>query len=248
MNSENEQLDLDAILGRATPTDQPMPQAVVVAESPAPAARVPPAPLARVVADQPRPRGGVPTPSDLLANFDATMTMCGMFAAATLMNAKDQNQAKAQVFLAVMRGAEMGMAPASSVSEIFVLPGKGGGPPRFVVSSRAIAGVLAARGIVVEPPVEEKRGQTCSVTVHRNGRSYTSLWTMTRAQQAGLADKDNWRSYPMEMLRARATAEACRMAAPDLLCGVYAPEEIDSTPAKTETAGLIEQLETGAQQ
>lgn len=175
-------------------------------------------------------RSGVPTPADLMANYAQTMDMCTMFAAATLMNAKDQQQAKAQVFLAVMKGAEMGLAPASALTEIYVLPGDGGAP-KFVVSARAMAGVCVAHGVIVEPPVEEKRGQTCSVTVRRHGHPYTATWTLTRAQAAGLSEKKNWVRHPMEMLRARATAEACRMACPDLLCGVYVNDEADDEKA-----------------
>ena len=227
--------DIDAIFGEKPKSEAVVvPMVVDITTNPPPPAST--APLTRRIT-------GVPTPDDLMVNYDRTLHMCGMFAAATLMNSKDPAQAKAQVFLAVMKGAEMGLAPASALTEIYVLPGDGGAP-KFVVSARAMAGVCVAHGVIVEPPVEDERGVACSVTVRRHGMAYTSRWTITRAKAAGLSEKKNWTRHPMEMLRARATAEACRMACPDLLCGVYVNDEADDdkAAARADSAKSAEQL------
>lgn len=43
--------------------------------------------------------------------------------------------------------------------------------------------------------------------------------------------KDNWRKFPRQMLTARVISEAVRLLAPEVVFGVYTPEEIqDSTP------------------
>ena len=50
---------------------------------------------------------------------------------------------------------------------------------------------------------------------------------MSRAKQAGLADKDNWVKYPLAMLTARAITECARDACPEALYGVvYTGEEM----------------------
>lgn len=51
-------------------------------------------------------------------------------------------------------------------------------------------------------------------------------FTLEDAQRAGLAGRDNWRKYPMAMLKARCLAMICRATWPDLLAGVYDPDEL----------------------
>jgi hypothetical protein len=49
---------------------------------------------------------------------------------------------------------------------------------------------------------------------------------MARAKAAGLGGKDNWRSYPRQMLRARVISEGVRATFPAVLNGMYTPEEV----------------------
>lgn len=50
-------------------------------------------------------------------------------------------------------------------------------------------------------------------------------WDMKRAQTAGLAGKDIWKSYPRAMLRSRVVSEGIRTVLPGVLAGKYTPEE-----------------------
>src|SRR5690606_3978016 len=53
------------------------------------------------------------------------------------------------------------------------------------------------------------------------------VWTMERAERAGLAGKDVWKKYGEAMCKARAISEVCREGAEDALMGVhYTPEEL----------------------
>src|SRR5690606_26810589 len=55
----------------------------------------------------------------------------------------------------------------------------------------------------------------------------TSTWTIERAREMNLLGKDNWKKQPTAMLLARATSEAARLVAADVLLGVpYSIEEI----------------------
>jgi hypothetical protein len=50
---------------------------------------------------------------------------------------------------------------------------------------------------------------------------------MDDAKRANLAGKGNWKSYPRQMLAARATSEIARLLFADLLHGLsYTPEEV----------------------
>lgn len=56
---------------------------------------------------------------------------------------------------------------------------------------------------------------------------YEAVWTMERAQRAGLTNRSAWRQYPAAMLKARAITEVARDACEEALCGVhYTPEEL----------------------
>lgn len=68
-------------------------------------------------------------------------------------------------------------------------------------------------------------------------------WTIDRAKQAGLTAKDNWKSYPRQMLRSRVVSEGVRTCYPGVAIGTYTVEEVqdmeperDVTPQKIETA------------
>jgi hypothetical protein len=70
---------------------------------------------------------------------------------------------------------------------------------------------------------------------HPQGGKFRCVWDMDRAKRAGLAGKDNWKSYPRAMLRSRCVSEGIRTVFPGATSGVYTPEEVrdmvDETPA-----------------
>ena len=60
---------------------------------------------------------------------------------------------------------------------------------------------------------------------HPSGGSVRIDWTMQRASNAKLTGKDNWRSYPRAMLRARCIAEGIRTVWPAAIGGYLVTEE-----------------------
>jgi preprotein translocase subunit SecD len=76
---------------------------------------------------------------------------------------------------------------------------------------------------------------------------------MEDAKMAGLANKNNWKTYPRAMLLARATSELCRIVFPDIIAGLsYTPEEVSSiegveyfpeTMKTEEPAAVVEEVE-----
>jgi hypothetical protein len=60
----------------------------------------------------------------------------------------------------------------------------------------------------------------------------TVRWTMQDAQTAGVTGNPTWKKYPRQMLRARVISEAVRMTMPEVIVGIYTPEEVgDFAPA-----------------
>lgn len=67
---------------------------------------------------------------------------------------------------------------------------------------------------------------------HPAGGSLKVDWDLDRAKAAGLGQKDNWKKYPRQMLRARVISEGIRGIYPAVLQGFYTPEEVqDFAPA-----------------
>lgn len=127
----------------------------------------------------------------------------------------------AAVTAAILFGRELGMAPMHSLSGIHMVEGK---PTLAAETMRAqvlAAGHELGYGEVSSSKVEVKgrrKGET----------SWTVLtWTLADAQRAGLANKNVWKSYPRQMLTARATAELCRLIFPDVTHGMRATEEME---------------------
>lgn len=69
---------------------------------------------------------------------------------------------------------------------------------------------------------------------HPAGGKVRISWDMNRARRAGLTNKDNWKKWPRNMLRARCLSEGVRTVCPSATSGMYSPEEVtdivDITP------------------
>jgi hypothetical protein len=65
---------------------------------------------------------------------------------------------------------------------------------------------------------------------HPQGGTIRILWDTRRAATAGLANKDNWRKFPRQMLRSRCVSEGVRTVCPMATSGFYAPEEVRDMP------------------
>lgn len=86
-----------------------------------------------------------------------------------------------------------------------------------------------------------------AIHVEFEGEKYDFEFTMQEAEHAGYpfrngrdgSLKDNWRSSPSDMLWARLTSKTVRRLCPEIVAGIYTPEEtqdfIDITPEPTTT-------------
>ena len=69
--------------------------------------------------------------------------------------------------------------------------------------------------------------ELATVEVQRHGWSEPEVytWGIEDAKRAGLASRPNWSKCPREMLINRCIAEAARFVWPEVMAGVYSPEE-----------------------
>lgn len=149
-------------------------------------------------------------------------------------------QGKPEAVLAcILYGAEMGIGPMQSLNSIHVIEG------RAAMSPELMRAMVARHGHRID--VIENSNTACEMKGVRNdtGGSATVRWTMEDAKLAGLAGKNNWKTYPRAMLMARCTSELCRILFPDIIAGLsYTPEEIASIEGvEIEEAAPVVQIE-----
>jgi hypothetical protein len=128
---------------------------------------------------------------------------------------------------AIMAGAEMGIGPMASLRAFHPI----NGTP--TLSALAMRAIVQAQGHDVR--IVHSDDERAEVAVRRRGHTewQTSVWTIERAQLAGLigGKNPNWKSNPAAMLVARATSEGCRWVASDAIMGMpYSAEELEDHP------------------
>lgn len=127
------------------------------------------------------------------------------------------------VLACILYGAELGLGPMQSLNSIHVIEG------RTAMSPELMRAMVARHGHRID--VLENTNSACEVKGIRadTGSTATVRWTIEDAKMAGLAGKNNWKTYPRAMLLARATSELCRIVFPDVIAGLsYTPEEVAS--------------------
>ena len=71
---------------------------------------------------------------------------------------------------------------------------------------------------------------------HPQGGSVVIEWTFERAKNANLTNKETWRAYPRQMLRARVISEGVRAVFPGVAVGTYTVEEVqDFAPSSASS-------------
>ena len=157
-----------------------------------------------------------------------------------------------QALAIIFTGEELGLPKMLSLRSIHVING------RPTLSADLMASLVQREIdrhkdglLMVNPPTTTE----CTVRFRRWGwkeeQSFT--YSLDDAKTAGLLGKDTWKAHPGAMLRARATAAVCRMAFPDVIAGLYVPEEISEeeaeswqeTGAQTHVEARVVDQETG---
>lgn len=144
----------------------------------------------------------------------------------------------AAAFVRIQAGAEMGVQPFQAMSGIHLIQGKP------VVGAALLAGLLDAHpaySYLVEWTRDEAGAAlACSVTIAKNGSTRgTATFSLADAERAGLIAKNpTWRTYPENMLFARALSNAVRWYAGGVTGG--APVYIDGEVEELEPIDLDE--------
>lgn len=136
----------------------------------------------------------------------------------------------------VLKGRELGIPPMEALAQLYVVNGK-------VTMQAQLMLALIARSGLGTWQIEESTAQACTVVMKRsdNGAAMRLRFTIEEAKAAGLLGKSGsaWSAYPAAMLRARAISACARIVFPDVIGGMYTPEELD-VPVVVNAEGDIE--------
>jgi hypothetical protein len=159
--------------------------------------------------------------TDIIRNADPLGGTALIAAASSL--APDALRGRPQdALMVIMAGRELGLAPMQSLRMIAIIKGK------TTLTADATVALVRRQPDCVEWRLVESTAQRATYTTRRKGDTEptTLTWTIEQAQRAGLANGQGWRLYPEAMLRARCASALARIVYPDLVAGIYDPDEL----------------------
>lgn len=174
--------------------------------------------------------------ADLIAQADVLGPTALVAAASSL--APDALRGKPQdALIVLMAGRELGLQPMQSMRMLRVIKGN------VTMAADATVALVRRSGDCVEWRLVESTAQRATYTTRRKGDTEptTLTWTIEQAQRAGLTGGTGWRSYPEAMLRARCAAALARIVYPDLVAGIYDPDELAHPLEQPKPAPVVEQ-------
>lgn len=120
----------------------------------------------------------------------------------------------------ILIGRELNIPMMTALNNINVIQGKITVPPQLMMA------MINRTGELEDLKVSDDGG-AASCLMKRKGRAaHTESFSMADAQKMQLDQKDNWRKQPRTMRKWRAIAACARVVFPDVITGLYTPEEM----------------------
>lgn len=159
--------------------------------------------------------------TDIILQADALGATAVVAASSALAPDALRNRPQ-DALIVLMAGRELGFAPMQSLRMLSVIKGK------VTLSADATVALVRRSGECVEWRCVETTPSRATYTTRRKGDTEPTVltWTIEQAQRAGLVGGQGWRSYPEAMLRARCASALARIVYPDLVAGIYDPDEL----------------------
>ena len=156
------------------------------------------------------------------ATFDGMMAQADVLAKSGLLPQTVKTGAAAAAIM--LAGRELGIPPMQAFRTIYVVKGN------VSLSAQLMAALIMRDGHSYE--LLENSNTRCAIKFTRNwsplmkGPSYTHEFTMEDAKRAGLTNSNTWQAYPKAMLWSRCMSAGARAFMPDVIMGMYTPEEL----------------------
>lgn len=154
----------------------------------------------------------------IIEEFKKPMAIGSIFAESKMF---PDIKTQAQAMVKILAGKELGISPFESMASIYIVNGK------LALTSKSMS-ALIKRSKKYDYRVEKLDEIECVISFH-NGENELgkSTFAFKDAAKAGLANKDVWKSYPKNMMFARALSNGCRWYCPDVISGYYTTEELE---------------------
>lgn len=128
-----------------------------------------------------------------------------------------------QAFTIILAGKELGLSAMQSLRAVHVIEGK-----PTLAADLQVALVKRSPSCSYFRLVKSDANEAVYETQRGDDPEPTRLsFTIADAQRAQLTGKDNWKKYPAAMLRARCASALARVVYPELVMGVYDPDELE---------------------
>ena len=137
----------------------------------------------------------------------------------------------AKACVKIQAGQELGLPPFASMRGFDIVEGR-------PAPNAGLTAALIGRSGRYAYTVEESTAERCTLSWTRDGAAIgQSTFTIDEARQAGLAGKGAWKSYPADLLFARALTRGARRYCADLFLGsIYTPEELGAGDSGADAA------------
>ena len=145
------------------------------------------------------------------------------------------------VVVQILAGQELGLSPMAAIRGIHIVAGK-----PIIAADTMVALVLRSGLAEYFACIEDTDASVTYETKRRGSPIAQKLsWTVADTKRAGVQLKDNWRTFPRAMMKARAKSALARDVYPDVLAGCYDPDEIQ-VPAREpvrQPVAIVEPVE-----
>jgi hypothetical protein len=126
-----------------------------------------------------------------------------------------------QAIAIILTGRELGIGTMAALNTINVIQGKP------TVSPQLMLALIERSGQLADIQIEPHNGGAVRCTMKRKGRSpHTEIFGDAEAAAMQLSGKDNYKKQKQTMYRWRAVAACARVVFPDVITGLYTPDEM----------------------
>lgn len=142
-----------------------------------------------------------------------------------------------EAMIRMMTGMELGLSAMQSIRGVYVIETQGVRRPSLAADM--MVGVVKMRGDTCSYfRLIESSDTIATYETQRRGepQPVKLSYTIQQANTAGLTGKGTWKAHPAAMLRARCSSALARIVYPDLVNGLYDPDEVEDAPRSTSAA------------